>query len=66
MNPAIETPSFTLTLNRDERTELLQLLEQVQRDTHVEARRTETPNFQQEVHRREAILRGLIGKLRQP
>jgi hypothetical protein len=54
----------SLTLERDERVELTRLLESALRDTHVEARRTEAPDFQDEVHERERILRGLLGKLR--
>jgi hypothetical protein len=64
--PAVSTTSvdFTLTLTEEERTLLLDLLEQTFRDTHVEARRTEAPQFQQQIHHQEAVLRGLIDKLR--
>jgi hypothetical protein len=34
------------------------------RATHVEARRTESPDFQDEVHQEERVLRGVIEKLR--
>ena len=55
---------FTLTLNEMERTEVLALLERELRETHVEARRTESPDYQDEVHHQEAVLQGLIEKLR--
>jgi hypothetical protein len=64
MEPAIESTSFSLSLNRVEHTVLLQFLEQALRETHVEARRTEAPDYQEEVHHREKLLRGLIEKLR--
>jgi hypothetical protein len=55
---------FTLSLDAAERVELLELLERELRDTHVEARRTESPGFQAEVHDRERILARLVAKLR--
>jgi hypothetical protein len=57
---------FTLTLTEEERMQLLSLLEQTLRDTHVEARRTEAPRYQEEIHHQEAALRRLIDKLRRP
>jgi hypothetical protein len=57
---------FTFSLTEEERTQLLSVLEQARRDTHVEARRTESPAFQERVHQEETILRGLIDKLRRP
>jgi hypothetical protein len=54
----------TLTLNEAERAALLMLLERELRETHVEARRTESPDYQDEVHRQETVLHGLIEKLR--
>jgi hypothetical protein len=57
-------PEFTLTLNEEERTQLVSLLEQTLRDTHVEARRTEAPAYQEQVHHQERLLRGVIEKLR--
>jgi hypothetical protein len=65
MSPATTTSAgATLTLNEEERSQLLSLLEQTLRDTHVEARRTEAPVYQEQVHHQEAIWRGLIDKLR--
>jgi hypothetical protein len=54
----------TLTLNEEERSQLLSFLEQALRETHVEARRTEAPRYQEQVHHQESILRSLIQKLR--
>jgi hypothetical protein len=56
--------TFMISLDEAERAELLTLLERELRDTHVEARRTETPVWQDKVHRREAVIQGLIEKLR--
>jgi hypothetical protein len=60
-----QTTKWTLTLNESERDRLLILLEREMRETHVEARRTESPDFQDEVHRQESVIQGLIEKLRQ-
>ncbi len=57
---------YTVSLNEVERAELLNLLERELRDTHAEARRTESPDFQEEVHHQESVLHGLIEKLRHP
>jgi hypothetical protein len=65
MKPVTQSASFTLILDAEERTELLRFLEQALSDTHVEARRTEDPDYRDQVHHREDLLRGLIGKLRQ-
>jgi hypothetical protein len=59
-----QAAKLTLTLNEMERAELLTLLEREARETHVEARRTESPDYQDEVHHHEAVLQGLIEKLR--
>ncbi len=56
---------FTLGLTEEERASLLMLLEETLRETHAEARRTEAPAYQEQVHRQERLLRGLIAKLRQ-
>jgi hypothetical protein len=61
-----ESPGLLLSLNEQERALLLGILERELRDTHVEARRTETPGFQELVHQEEVVLRGLIGKLHRP
>jgi hypothetical protein len=64
--PAVATTpaAFTLSLTEEERAQLLNVLEQTFRETHVEARRTEAPNYQEQIHHQEAVLRGLIDKLR--
>jgi len=59
-----ESPGFTLTLSEEERAQLLGFLEQAFHDTHAEARRTEAPHYQEQVHHQEDTLRGLIHKLR--
>lgn len=61
---AAQSAEFTVRLTEEERAQLLSYLQQVSRDTHVEARRTEAPDYQAEIHHQEAILRGLIDKLR--
>jgi hypothetical protein len=61
-----ESLRFTLTLTEEERAQLLSLLEQARRDAHVEARRTENPDYQERIHHQETVLKGLIDKLRQP
>jgi len=60
-----QSTKFTLTLDETERAELLILLEREVRETHVEARRTESHDYQDEVHHQETILHRLIDKLRQ-
>jgi hypothetical protein len=55
---------FMLPLAEAEHAELLALLEREIRDTHVEARRTESPDYQDEVHARESVLQGVLEKLR--
>ncbi len=56
---------FILALDEVEHAELLALLEQAVRETHVEARRTESPEYQDEVHHHESVLLGVLQKLRQ-
>jgi hypothetical protein len=57
---------FVFTLDATERIELLRVLEREFRDTHMEARRMESPEFQDDVHHREHVLESLIEKLRHP
>jgi hypothetical protein len=56
---------FTLVLNERERQELLRLLEQSLKDTRVEVHRTHTPGYRENVQLEEALLRGLLDKVRQ-
>ena len=60
----IQSPAFTLTLSEEERTHLLNFLEQADRDLLVEVHRTESPTAREFVERREAALRSVIDKLR--
>ena len=64
MSATQSSTQFTLTLNAAERAELLILLERELRETHVEARRTESPDYQDEVHHKEGVLQGMREKLR--
>lgn len=59
-----QSTQFTLTLDEHERDQLLILLEREVRETHVEARRTESPDYQDQIHHQETVLHGLIEKLR--
>jgi hypothetical protein len=63
MSATKSSTQFTLTLNAAERAELLILLERELRETHVEARRTESPDYQDDVHHQEAVLKGMLEKL---
>ncbi len=60
------TEMQTVTLSAEERTELMQLLEQSLGDTRVEVHRTHTPSFRDAVQHREVILQSLLEKLRHP
>jgi hypothetical protein len=55
---------FLLALDEVEHTALLTLLEREVRETHMEARRTEAPEYQDEVHHHESVLQGVLEKLR--
>jgi hypothetical protein len=59
-----QSTKLTISLNEAERAQLLILLEREQRETHMEARRTESPDYQDQVHEQESVLQGLIEKLR--
>jgi hypothetical protein len=59
-----QATKFILALDEVEHAELLRVLERELRETHAEARRTESPDFQDEVHHEESILASLIEKLR--
>ena len=64
MSVARQATKWNLSLSEVERTQLLILLERELRDTHVESRRTESPDFREDVHEHEAVLQNLIEKLR--
>ena len=54
------------TLDAEERTELVTLLERELGETRVEAHRTHTPDFREQVLRQEAVIRRLLDKLQRP
>jgi hypothetical protein len=56
--------TFTLQLSDEERTELLNLVENSLKETRVEVHRTHTPDYRASVMHEEDVLRGLLGKLR--
>ncbi len=60
-NPSVD---FVLTLTEEERSHLLNWLEQRQRTTLVEEHRTETANYREFVLQKEELLKSLINKLR--
>ena len=55
---------FILALDEVEHAELLALLEHELCETRVEARRTESPDYQDEVHHHGTVLQGVLQKLR--
>jgi hypothetical protein len=57
---------LTLVLNEPERRELLRLLNQALGDTRVEVHHTHTPGYREIVQQEEAVIRGLLEKLRGP
>jgi hypothetical protein len=59
-----EPPAITLTLSKEERSLLLNFLEQKFRDKQIEEHRTEASQFRQYVQHEEGVLQGLLDKLR--
>ena len=59
-----ELPAITLTLSSEERSLLLNFLEQKLRDKQIEEHRTEAFEFREYVQHEEAVLLGLLDKLR--
>jgi hypothetical protein len=59
----IKAGEFAVTLDEQERSELLQLLKQSLAETRVEVHHTHTPDFRDQVQRREELLRRLIAKI---
>jgi hypothetical protein len=55
-----------LTIDAEERAALVTLLEGALGETRVEAHRTHTPDFRQQVLHHEAVVRRLLDKLRRP
>jgi hypothetical protein len=65
MTPATTTTVFQLPLTTGERAVLLRMLQAEVQDTRVERRRTEDPDYHDEVVRYETVLEGLLEKVRQ-
>jgi hypothetical protein len=57
--------NYNLSINEEEREELLRILEQYLVDTHVERRRTEKPSYHDQVVHEESVVRSLTEKVRQ-
>jgi hypothetical protein len=55
---------YHLTLTDEERAQLVGLLEAALAESRVEARRTHTPAFREQVIDEEEVIRGLLDKLR--
>jgi len=62
---SVETRAFPFTLSEEERLFLRGILEQNLRDKRVEEHRTEAFEFKEHVQHQEALLEGLINRLRQ-
>ena len=60
----VQCAESALALTTEERSYLLDLLEQELRNKSIEVHRTEASDFRKMVQAQEEILRGLIGKLR--
>jgi len=63
--PGTTAREYTLSLTEVERAELLKVLEEAFTETRVELRRTEAPEYHDEVAHEESVLRGLVNKVRQ-
>jgi len=63
---AAQSPeNYNLSMNDEERQELLRILEQYLVDTRVERRRTEKPSYHDQVVHEEGLVRSLTEKVRQ-
>jgi len=62
---ASEAGMTTLTFDKAEKDELLQLMEVALGDLRVEIHRTHTPDYRAQLLRREELLKRLIAKFRQ-
>jgi len=51
-------------LTKEERAELLRILEATLIETHAERRRTEAPDYQEEVSHEETLIKALVDKVR--
>jgi len=59
-----EHGTFTLDLSEEERGLLSSVLEQVLRDKQIESHRTDSIEYRGHLDRQEALLRGLVDKVR--
>jgi hypothetical protein len=55
---------YTLVMNEQERAELVRVLSNYLGETRVEVHHTHTPGYREEVKHEEAVLRGLLTKLK--
>ena len=55
--------AFSLSLNEEERTLLLSVLEQALREKRLEVHRTEAIDYRQHLQRQETLLESLISRL---
>jgi hypothetical protein len=62
---AAPAPTFTLVLTEAECAELLRIVNSFLIETHGENRRTENPQYRDELRREESLLRGLVQKIKQ-
>jgi hypothetical protein len=58
-----QTAAHSLALSEEERSVLMDLLQQALGEARVEVHRTHTPDFRDQVLRQVALIRGLIDKL---
>ena len=64
MSAVTGSAATTLTLSAEERSLLLRVLERMFEDKQIEEHRTDALEFKQIVQHEEAVLRGLLDKLR--
>lgn len=55
---------LNLRMTDEERAYLANLVDTDLRETRVESRRTDTPDYQADLHHKEEMIRGLLAKLR--
>ncbi|HEV3144518.1 MAG TPA: hypothetical protein VGZ47_11585 [Gemmataceae bacterium] len=61
---AKSSAEFQLSLNDEERTELLRLLDDCVVEIHAEIRRTEAPDYHEKLRNKETLIRALTEKVR--
>jgi len=55
---------YKVSLTKEERAELLCIFEATLIETHAERRRTEAPDYQEEVSHEETLIKALVDKVR--